>query len=58
MPFELFLTALILATSILQALATYGENDRFSYPFEFMMVLVWALFFKDKVEKLQKYLSS
>ena len=58
MPFELFLTALILTTSILQALATYGENDRFSYPFEFMMVLVWALFFKDKVEKLQKYLSS
>lgn len=34
------IVCIILATSILQAIATYGNNSRFSYPFEFMMVAV------------------
>ncbi|MGV3460865.1 MAG: phospholipid carrier-dependent glycosyltransferase [Flavobacterium sp.] len=34
------IVCLVLATSVLQAVATYGNNSRFSFPFEFMMIAV------------------
>lgn len=46
--FRFFIITVILTTSILQALLTYGTNSRFSYPFEFLMLIVVILFFKDK----------
>jgi hypothetical protein len=33
-------TIMIFVTSILQALVTYGTNSRFSYPFEFLIVVI------------------
>jgi 4-amino-4-deoxy-L-arabinose transferase-like glycosyltransferase len=36
----LIIVCLVLATSLLQAIATYGNNSRFSFPFEYMMVAV------------------
>jgi 4-amino-4-deoxy-L-arabinose transferase-like glycosyltransferase len=38
--------AVVLATSLLQAIVTYGTNSRFSYPFEFLMVIAVLLFCK------------
>lgn len=43
---EIIFTTIILATSFLQAFSTYGTNSRFSYPFEFLMVIVALLQFK------------
>ena len=36
--------------SVLQALATYGTNNRFSFPFEFMMIILVLLFLKTKIK--------
>lgn len=36
----LIIVCIMLATSLLQAVATYGNNSRFSFPFEYMMVAV------------------
>ena len=41
------LCMIVLATSVLQALVTYGGNARFSFPLEFIMVIVVMLFFKE-----------
>lgn len=32
--------------SVLQAMVTYGTNNRFSFPFEYVMIIVVVLFFK------------
>jgi len=45
---ELFFSVIIHTTALLQALVTYGNNSRFSYPFEFLMVITVMLFFKRK----------
>lgn len=45
---ELVFSIIVLATSVLQAISTYGNNSRFSYPFEFLMVIVVLLFLKRK----------
>lgn len=45
---ELVFTVIIFATSVLQAIVTYGTNSRFSYPFEFLMVTVVLLFAQRK----------
>src|SRR5699024_6465555 len=37
---EFKLMSLVLAGSILQAAVTYGSNSRFSFPFEFIMVML------------------
>lgn len=50
---ELVITLIILCTSILQAIVTYGTNARFSYPFEFLMVLVVFLYFEKKKFKIK-----
>jgi hypothetical protein len=42
------LTSIVFSNSILQAIVTYGTNDRFSFPFEFIMIIVVMIFFRDK----------
>lgn len=37
---EIIITSIIIAASILQAFTTYGSNSRFSYPLEFLMIIV------------------
>lgn len=44
---------IIFVTALLQAFVTYGTNAKYSYPFEFIMIIVVLLFFKDKI-KLKK----
>lgn len=45
---ELVFTTIVFLASILQALVTYGDNARFSFPFEYIMMLVVILFFMKK----------
>lgn len=53
--FEFITVIIILTTSILQALATYGSNSRFSYPFEFLMIIIVLSFIRKYIP--QKYLN-
>lgn len=53
---ELLLYKIIFASSILQAIVTYGTNAKYSYPFEYMMIILVLielrrnkLFFKTKI---------
>ncbi len=39
--------AIVFAAAILQALVTYGNNARFSFPFEFLMLISVLYFFKE-----------
>lgn len=50
---EIIITTIIVTTSLLQAFSTYGTNSRFSYPFEFMMVIVVLMQIK-KIYGLRK----
>src|SRR5690606_9236972 len=43
--FELVVVTFILATSVLQAVVTYGTNSRYSYPFEYLMIIVVVMTF-------------
>jgi hypothetical protein len=42
------LTMFVFSNSILQAIATYGDNNRYSFPFEFIMIIVVFLFIREK----------
>lgn len=53
--FEFIGVIVILTTSILQALATYGSNSRFSYPFEFLMIIIVLSFIRKYIP--EKYLN-
>lgn len=56
---QLVLSSIVLATSILQAIVTYGTNDRYSFPFEFIMFLVVFMYLKEKnwfSKRLNNYL--
>jgi len=44
---ELIVGMSVILASILQALVTYGTNNRFSFPFEFIMVFVVLLFLNE-----------
>lgn len=44
---ELQLILIVYTTSILQALITYGDNNRFSFPFEFVIIFVVLIFLRD-----------
>jgi hypothetical protein len=46
----LVIVIVVLAAALLQALATYGTNNRFSYPFEFLMVITLLLTFKHRLQ--------
>ena len=51
---EFIFTILILATSLLQAIATYGNNSRFSYPFGFLILITLLLTYRPYIEKTIK----
>lgn len=53
--FEFITVVIILTTSILQAMVTYGSNSRFSYPFEFLMIIIVLLFVRKYIP--EKYLN-
>lgn len=53
---ELLFTTIIFLTSVLQALVTYGGNSRFSFPFEYIMMLVVILFIRDNILDKRKKL--
>ena len=53
--FEFITVVIILTTSILQAMATYGSNSRFSYPFEFLMIIIVLSFIRKYIP--EKYLN-
>jgi hypothetical protein len=44
----LMLTMIVFSNSVLQAIVTYGTNDRYSFPFDFMMIIVVLLFIRDQ----------
>ena len=46
---EFIVSIIVFSGSILQGLATYGTNNRFSFPFEFIMILVVISFFKREI---------
>lgn len=46
--------SVIFIASVLQALLTYGTNNRFSYPFEFLIIISVLLHFKEKELRLLK----
>jgi len=49
---QLIIITVVFATSLLQAMATYGTNSRFSYPFEFLMIITILLTFKPQLQKI------
>lgn len=55
--FEIVFTTIIFANSWLQAIVIYGNNNRFAYPYEFLMIIIVLLFFKKEV-RLPKRLST
>ena len=48
--FEFLLSSIVFSASVLQALATYGTNNRFSFPFEFIMIITFLMFLKANVK--------
>jgi hypothetical protein len=54
---EFVLVTIIFATSVLQGLITYGTNARYSFAFEYVMILIGLLFIKNHI-KLPKFLST
>ncbi|WP_378927989.1 hypothetical protein [Mesonia maritima] len=42
------LSTMVVVPSFLQAMVTYGTNSQYSYPFEFMIIFVIALFIKNR----------
>lgn len=40
--------SIIFIASVLQALVTYGTNDRFSFPFEFLIIINVLMYFKER----------
>ena len=54
---EFILVTIVFFTSVLQGLITYGTNARYSFPFEYIMILVGILFIKNHI-KLPKFLST
>lgn len=48
--FEFLLALIVFTASVLQALATYGTNNRFSFPFEFIMIITVFLFLKKNIK--------
>jgi len=53
---ELLFTTIIFLTSVLQALVTFGGNARFSFPFEYIMMLVVILFVRKNILNKRKKL--
>lgn len=52
--FELLAITVIFAASVLQAIVTFGTNSRYSFPFEYLMIIVVILFLRDLKNKKVK----
>ena len=48
----LVIVVITFSASLLQAMATYGTNSRFSYPFELFIIITVLLTFKESIEKI------
>jgi hypothetical protein len=46
---EIIIFAIVFCNSVLQAIVTFGTNDRYSYPYEFIMIILVLLFIKNEV---------
>ena len=46
---EIIIITIVFGNSILQAMVTFGTNDRYSFPYEFIMNILVLMFFKDKL---------
>ena len=49
---QFVIVAIVFSTSILQAVATYGTNSRYSYPFEFLIIICLLLTFKPQLKQM------
>lgn len=47
MRFEFLVATSVFATSVLQAVVTFGTNSRYCFPFEYLMIIVVLLFLRD-----------
>lgn len=47
---QLILVTIVFATSVLQGLVTYGTNARYSFPFEYLMILIGLVFIKNNIK--------
>jgi 4-amino-4-deoxy-L-arabinose transferase-like glycosyltransferase len=54
---ELIIVTVVFTTSLLQGLVTYGTNAKYSFPFEYLMIIVVLLFLKNNVT-LPRFLST
>lgn len=52
--FELITVTIIFSASVLQAIVTFGNNSRFSFPFEYLMIIVVLIFSKSVYTKYLK----
>ncbi len=52
--FELVAISIVLAASILQAIVTFGNNARFSFPFEYLMIFVVFMISREIRNKILK----
>ena len=52
--FELITICIVSAASVLQAIVTFGNNARFSFPFEYLMIFVVCMIIKDIRNKILK----
>lgn len=46
---EIIIVAIVFGNSVLQAIVTFGTNDRYSYPYEFIMIILVLLFIKTEI---------
>ncbi|KGO87786.1 hypothetical protein Q765_04655 [Flavobacterium rivuli WB 3.3-2 = DSM 21788] len=49
---QFIIVSFIFSASLLQAMATYGTNSRYSYPFEFLMIICVLTAFKPQLKRL------
>src|SRR5690554_411651 len=49
--FELIAVTVVFAASVLQAIVTFGTNSRYSFPFEYLMIIVVFMFFEEVKNK-------
>lgn len=52
--FEFMVVSFVFTASILQAVVTYGTNSRYSFPFEYLMIIVVLMFFRTIYQKYFK----
>ena len=52
--FEIVVVTTVFAASVLQAIVTYGTNARYSFPFEFLIIIIVLMFLREKGIKFLK----